>query len=147
MKLPPALQILAVWLLVVILGAALTMTRASASDADAELDDPVVVGKAATSDDPVMTTLSTSQCGSGYLCVWSESNYQGTIQRFSTQSKYTSISIRVRSFYNNRSKRVYIYGDPGGSPSACYGAGTKRATTTSWVPSAEGTYLSTATSC
>lgn len=145
MKIPPALQILSVWLLVVVLGAALTMTRASASDDD--LDDPVLVGKAAKTDDPVMTTQSASQCGAGYLCVWSQPNYLGTIQRFSTQSQYTSINIRVQSFYNNRSKRVYIYGDPGGSPSACYAAGTKRSSTSSWVPSAEGTYLSTATSC
>ncbi|MET0931455.1 MAG: hypothetical protein ABWX74_18185, partial [Aeromicrobium sp.] len=65
MKIPPALQILSVWLLVVILGAALTMTRASAADVDAGLDDPVLVGKAPKSGEPVMTTLSTSQCGAG----------------------------------------------------------------------------------
>lgn len=144
MKIPPVLQILSVWLLVVVIGAALTMTRASAAADDS--DDPVLVGKAATSD-PGLTTQSTSQCAAGYLCVWSQPNYLGTIERFSAQSQYTSITIRVQSFYNNRSKRVYLYGDPSGSPSACYAAGTKRATTSSWVPSADGTYLSTATSC
>jgi hypothetical protein len=148
---------MSVWLLVVILGAALSMTRASASEVEVVTDDPAIISDTAPGDEPilkrkvdepVMTTLSTSQCGAGYFCVWSQANYSGTIQRFSAQSQYTSISLyRVGSFYNNRSKRVMLYSNSSGDQSACYGAQAKRSTTSGWVSYAKGTYLSTATSC
>jgi hypothetical protein len=148
MKIPPVLQILSVWLLVVILGAAMTMTRAHAVEADAgpELgDDPATISRIV---EPVMETLSVSQCGSGYFCVWPSPNYVGTPKKYSAQSKYLSITLsNVGSFYNNRSKRAYLYGDSSRSPSACYGPRAKKASTTGWMRLAEGTYLSTAASC
>lgn len=156
MKIPPALQILSLWLLVTIIGTALTMTRADA----AETTDPPTAPSslvapaeaeattAETTDGPDVTLASTNQCASGYFCVWTQANYTGTIQRFKTQSQYSSIAVyRVGSFYNNRSKRVFLYADASGDTSACYGAGAKRSSTSGWVTYAEGTYLSTATSC
>lgn len=151
MNTSPTPRNLSIWLFAAILGAVLTLAPASASvNPDASLSSVEEPAPALleTDESPGISVMSLSQCGSGYFCVWSQTSYQGTIQRFSTQSQYMSISLSsVRSFYNNRSKRVYIYGDPSGSPSACYGAQAKKASTTSWLTLAEGTYLSTATSC
>lgn len=164
MNTSPTPRSLSIWLFAAILGIVLTLAPASASVIEerpaAAFDTTLDAETGAVTDEPAAALLepeaasggisvfSVSQCSAGYFCVWSLPNYVGTIQRFSSQSQYTSISLsKVGSFYNNRSKRVYVYGDPSGSPSACYGAQAKRTGYTGWLLYAEGTYLSTATSC
>jgi hypothetical protein len=151
MNTSPTPHNLTIWLLAAILGVVLTLAPATAS---ADLDqspatlDSLTPLEADADAAPGMSVFSASQCGSGYFCVWSQTDYQGTIKRFSTQSQYMSISMPfIGSFYNNRSTRVYIYGDPSGSPSACFGARAKRSSFSNWMNYAKGTYLSTATSC
>jgi hypothetical protein len=147
-KIPPAFQILSVWLLVVILGSALTMSRASADVDDGDLVLTPQIGGSAKISDSGMTTNAVADCPSGYFCIWPETSYRGGMRKFSQQSQYLDIPLyTVRSFYNNRSGRVFVYGDPSGSPSACYGPGVRKSTTSGWLQLAEGTYLSTATSC
>lgn len=150
MNTSPTPRTLSIWLFAALLGVALTLAPASASvDPDESLtsiEEPTAALLEA--DAPGISVFSTSQCPSGSFCVWSDEDYLGTMKRFTTQSQYTSLNIgAVRSFYNNRSKRVYIYGNSSGTPSACYGAQAKRSSTSNWVTSAKGTYLSTATSC
>ena len=154
MKIPPALQVLSAWLIVAVLGTALSLTRADAvespepADLSATTTDAPSVTSLDAADEPDVQPATSSQCASGYFCVWSQAQYTGAIQRFKTQSQYQSIYLpSVGSFYNNRSKRVYLYTNGSGTPSACYGPNTKRATVSGSLTGADGTYLSTATSC
>lgn len=101
-----------------------------------------------TADALEIEPLSLSQCSSGYFCVWSQSYYTGTLQRFRTTGQLSSIVLsRVGSFYNNRSTRAYVYESDGNGSIACYKGGYKRATTSGWLTRAENVYLSTISSC
>ena len=64
----------------------------------------------------------------------------GTIKRFSNQSQYTAIALcSVRSFYNNRSKRVlHLRGLERDAVGACYGADVKKSTTSGWLTNCQG---------
>lgn len=153
MNTSPTPRNLSIWLFAAILGAALTLGPASASvDPDRSLQaiDASSLPALQPEASPEISVMTLSQCPSGNFCVWSGPGYEGTLKRFTNQSQYTSIGLNsVGSFYNNRSKRVYVYGNSSGTPSACYGAGVKKFDTSSsnWLSKAKGTYLSTATSC
>lgn len=153
MNTSPTPRNLSIWLFAAILGLVLTLAPASASVSPDESLTSIEVPSApalGAEASPGISVMSASQCPSGSFCVWSGEDYQGAMKRFTTQSQYTTIGLSpVQSFYNNRSKRVYIYGNSSGTPSACYGPGAKRDNTafSTWLYSAKGTYLSTATSC
>lgn len=156
MNTSPTPRNLSIWLFAAILGAALMIGPASASassdlpdlPARTVIDIDESAAPLAELEPSGVSVMSLAQCASGYFCVWTESNYLGAIQRFSNQSQYTPIVISpVRSFYNNRSKRVYIYADSSGAVGACHNAYVKKPTTSGWLRNAKGTYLSTATSC
>lgn len=120
--------------------------RSSSASLSVEL--PALSLSLSVDDDDILEPLSTSQCGAGYFCIWSSSNYTGSIQRFKTQSQFSSIYLsRVGSFFNNRPDRVFIYQYGGGSTSNCYAPRAKRSTTSGWLTYAESVYLSTATNC
>lgn len=195
MKIPPALRIAVVGLVVTVVGATLTIAPSNAAEPllptptitsapapvpvaeeeeaapaerpsaavqrsagislsatvsglSASLSVDVEPSSALPDDDDDPTPVSTSQCGAGYMCIWSASNYTGSLQRFKTQSQFSTIYLsRVGSFFNNRPDRVFIYQYAGGSTSNCYAPRAKRSTTSGWLSSADSVYLSTASIC
>ncbi len=151
MNTSPTLRPLFIWLFAALLGVALTLAPASASvDPDESLTSIHEPAEARLEADnsPDISVFGASQCLSGNFCVWSGAGYTGNFKRFSTQSQYLSMGWNsIGSFYNNRSKRVFIYGDSSGSPSACYGAQAKRSTVSGFLVEPSGVYLSTAASC
>jgi len=94
-------------------------------------------------------TMSLSQCYSGYFCIWSGTNYTGSIQRFSSTGSYRSINLStVRSLYNRRSARTFLHEAANGSAHySCYPPGARWADLTGWRQTAEAVWLSTVTSC
>ncbi len=83
------------------------------------------------------------------MCIWTQSNYTGAIEIFSSTGSYLGIDLSTaRSAYNNRSKRTYLnrYSDGSGSYS-CFGPGDSDSALTNWQLSAEAVYLSTYTNC
>ncbi len=90
-----------------------------------------------------------SDCGSGYFCVWSSTNYSGSIQRFSSTNSYRSITLSsTRSYYNHRSYRTWLHAEPnGGGSKVCVNPGGSVAVTSGWQSLAEAVYLATVTSC
>ena len=94
-------------------------------------------------------TMSLSQCYSGYFCIWSGTNYTGSIQRFSSTGSYRSINLStVRSLYNRRSARTFLHEASDGSAHySCYPPGAQWSDLTGWRQTAEAVWLSTVTSC
>jgi hypothetical protein len=90
-----------------------------------------------------------SDCPSGYFCVWSGTNYTGTIQRFAATNAYRTISLSAtKSYYNHRSQRTWLHEDPdGGGSSTCINPGASKTSTTGWQTTAEAVYLATVTNC
>jgi hypothetical protein len=95
------------------------------------------------------STDSLSQCTSGYMCVWSGTNYTGTMQRFSTTGGYKAITLSsIQSAYNHRSARSYVHEQSDGSGVfACFNPGNRNSNLSGWLENAEAVYLSTATNC
>lgn len=83
------------------------------------------------------------------MCVWSGTNYSGTIQKFSATGGYKPITLStVNSVYNRRSSRSYIHEQSDGTGVyACYNPGSMSSNVGGWVENAEAVYLSTATNC
>lgn len=94
-------------------------------------------------------TAASSDCPSGYMCVWSSSAYSGTLKKFSASSTYLSIGLAsVGSYYNHRSKRSYLHESVTGSArSKCVNPGVKSASASGWQTGAKAVYLSTTTNC
>lgn len=94
-------------------------------------------------------TESLSQCPSGYFCVWSGTNYTGSMQQFSATGSYKQITLStIRSLYNRRSARTYLHETSGGSGyHSCYGPGATSSSLLGWRQTAEAAWLSTVTSC
>lgn len=90
-----------------------------------------------------------SDCGSGYFCVWSSSNFTGTIQRISATNSYRSITLTTtKSYYNNRSYRTWLHAEPnGGGSNICINPRVSNANTSGWQALADAAYLATLTSC
>lgn len=95
------------------------------------------------------STDSLSQCTSGYMCVWTGTNYTGTIQRFSSTGSYKAITVgSIQSAYNHRSARSYVHEQSNGSGVfACFNPGNRNSNLSGWLENAEAVYLSTATNC
>lgn len=96
-----------------------------------------------------MSPESLSQCPTGYMCIWSGTNYTGTIQKFSTAGKYSPILLSAsNSLYNHRSKRTYFHEESNGSGIyTCLDPGKKKASLSGWSVHAEAVWLSTTTGC
>ncbi len=149
MKTPPALRPAALWLCLVLLVTALTVPASASEEIADDSSSPAAVASQASPEATAgeIGIQSLSQCGSGYFCVWTQANFTGTIQRFSSVGYATINVYRVGSFYNNRNRRVYLYANAAGNPNACFAAGAKRGNTSSWPTYAAGAYLSSVTSC
>jgi hypothetical protein len=95
------------------------------------------------------STQVLSDCPSGYMCVWSGSNYSGTMWKTNTTSTYKAIGpSSIDSYYNNRSKRSYLHELANGSGVyTCLSAGAKSSNLSGWTTTAEAVYLSTSTLC
>lgn len=90
-----------------------------------------------------------SDCGNGYFCIWSSTNFSGTIQRFSATNSYRAVTLSTtRSYYNNRSYRTWLHAEPnGGGSNLCINPGASKTTTSGWQSLAEAVYLATVSSC
>ncbi|WP_311208461.1 MULTISPECIES: peptidase inhibitor family I36 protein [unclassified Aeromicrobium] len=90
-----------------------------------------------------------SDCGSGYFCVWSSTNYSGTIQRFSATNSYRDITLNsTRSYYNNRSYRTWLHSNSdGGGSTQCINPRSSRSSTSGWQTYAQAAYLATIVNC
>jgi len=93
--------------------------------------------------------VSLSQCPSGYLCLWSSTNYTGSFAKYANSGSYADINLpTVRSLWNNRSKRSFIYsGYDGRGSSACYGPGARTTSLSGWRILANSVYVSSTTYC
>lgn len=109
----------------------------------------LAVNGAAPADAAASPTRAKSDCGSGYFCVWSSSNFSGTIQRFSATNSYRAITLSsTRSYYNNRSYRTWLHAEPsGGGSTVCVNPGSSNASTSGWQSYAEAVYLATVVNC
>lgn len=151
MNTSPTPRALIICLFAALFGTVLTLAPASASvtpdDSVISIEEPSAA-LLNTDASPGISVFSASQCPSGSFCVWSDEDYLGSMKRYTTQAQYLTLNAgAIRSFYNNRSTRVFLYSDSSATNSACYGAQAKRSATSGWLRSAKGAYLSTATSC
>jgi len=94
-------------------------------------------------------SAAASECPSGYLCVWSGTSYSGTMKKFSTTGQFTVVDLNTKqSIYNNRSKRALLEKQRSGSDvNLCLAPGESRSNLSGWQETAQGVYLSTATTC
>ena len=89
---------------------------------------------------------SISQCSSNQFCMWSSTNYAGSFTYVTGSGVTRSLNGTVRSIWNNRSKRAFLYNNVGTS-STCYGSGAKDASLTSAYQYPTKVYLSSGSAC
>ena len=92
---------------------------------------------------------SRSECPSGYFCVWTATNYDGTRYQFNDVGDYNLISADpIWSAYNNRTKRTYLNKYSGKSSTySCFGPGDYDGALSNWQIHANSAFLSTYTNC
>jgi hypothetical protein len=92
---------------------------------------------------------SRSSCPSGYFCVWTLTNYEGTRYQFNDVDDYNLISADpIWSAYNHRTKRTYLNELSGSSSTySCFGAGDYDGSLSGWQVHANSAFLSTYTNC
>jgi len=90
-----------------------------------------------------------SDCPSGYFCVWTQTNYDGTRYQYNNVNNYNLIGADpIGSAYNNRSKRTYLNENSGSSSTySCFGPGNYDAVLSGWQVHANSAYLSSYTNC
>ena len=90
-----------------------------------------------------------STCPSGYFCVWTGTDYNGSRYQFNDVGDYNRINADpIRSAYNNRTKRTSPNKGTGSSSTySCFGPGYYDRSLSSWQVHANSAYLSTVTSC
>lgn len=90
-----------------------------------------------------------SDCPSGYMCLWSQPNYGGTIKKISATNSYKAIGLSaVESYYNNRTKRTWLHEAADGSGSyVCLNPGARAGSLSGWQDNAKAVYLATITDC
>lgn len=90
-----------------------------------------------------------SDCPSGYVCLWSSTNYSGTMKKISTTGAYKSIGLTtVESYYNNRTKRTWLHEKADGSGQyVCLDPGARASSLSGWEDNAKAVYLATITNC
>ena len=88
-------------------------------------------------------------CPSGYMCLWSQPNYSGTIKKISATGSYKAIGLTtVESYYNHRSKRTWLHESSTGSGSyICLDPGARASSLSGWQDNAKAVYLATVTDC
>jgi hypothetical protein len=88
-------------------------------------------------------------CPSGYICLWSGSQYGGTMKKFASTGTYHSIGLSfVNSYYNNRTKRTWLHSASDGSGTyVCLSPGAQSGSVSGWQESAKAVYLATVTNC
>ena len=97
---------------------------------------------------PTQASAALSDCPSGYLCLWSGTNYTGTLKKISVTNSYVSTSLpTVRSYYNKRSYRSLLYSGTGGTGSnACVSSNVASPNVSGWPSSAKSVFLSSTVS-
>lgn len=92
---------------------------------------------------------SRSECPSGYFCVWTQENYEGSRYQYNNVGAYNRIyADPIRSAYNHRSKRTYLNELSGSSSNySCFGAGDYDWSLTGWQVHANSAFLSTYINC
>ncbi len=90
-----------------------------------------------------------SDCPSGYFCVWTQTNYDGTRYQYNNVGAYNLIGADpIGSAYNNRSKRTYLNQNSGSSSTySCFGPGNYDSALSGWQVHANSAYLSSYTNC
>ncbi len=93
----------------------------------------------------VPANAALADCPSGYLCLWSGTNYSGTLKKISTSGSYVSTTLpTIRSYYNKRSNRSVLYsGSSGTGSNICISSNTASSNVTGWPSTAKSAYLST----
>ena len=88
-------------------------------------------------------------CPSGYFCVWSGEDFEGTRHQYSAVGVYNQITMDpIGSAFNNRGKRTYLNQLSGKSSTySCFGAYDYDYALSSWQVHANSAYLSTYTNC
>lgn len=93
---------------------------------------------------------ATSDCPSGYMCLWSQANYTGSFVKISATGSYRPISLSsVESYYNHRTKRTWLHEKADGSGNyVCLDPGEKKASGLSgWMDNPKAVWLATITNC
>jgi peptidase inhibitor family I36 len=88
-------------------------------------------------------------CPSGYFCVWTDENYDGTRYQYNNVGHYNLITVDpIGSAFNNRSKRTYLNELSGSSTRySCFGAYDYDYALSGWQVHANSAFLSTYTNC
>lgn len=96
-----------------------------------------------------VSPFALSECPSGTFCLWSGTNFSGSVQKITTTNAYRSITLSsTQSYYNNRTRRTWLHDQSDGSGSTvCINPGASKATTSGWQTTAEAAYLATITTC
>lgn len=95
-------------------------------------------------------SAESSDCPSGYMCLWSGASYTGSIVKISTTGSYRPIGLSsVESYYNHRTKRTWLHEKADGSGSyTCLDPGEKKASGLSgWMDNPKAVWLATITNC
>jgi len=127
----------------------MTHSKLATKIAAAALFSTALAIQPSTSHAATVTPLALSECPSGYFCVWSGTNFSGSVQKISSTNSYRPISLTAtRSYYNHRTQRTWLHEVPDGSGSTlCINPGATKASTTGWQTTAEAAYLATITNC
>jgi len=90
-----------------------------------------------------------STCPSGYFCVWTGTDYNGSRYQFRNVDDYNRINADpIRSAYNNRSKRTYLNQGTGSSSTySCFGPRDSDRSLSGWQVHANSAFLSIYTNC
>ena len=88
-------------------------------------------------------------CPSGYFCVWSGENYEGSRRQYNDVGDYNLITMDpIGSAFNNRSKRTYLNQLSGKSTTySCFGPYDYDYALSGWQVHANSAFLSTYTNC
>lgn len=108
----------------------------------------VAIGFVAIPASPASAALG--DCPSGYMCLWSQTNYTGTVQKVSTTSSYRAVTLSsVESYYNNRTQRTWLHEKADGSGDyLCLSPGARKASGLSgWQDNPKAVWLATVTNC
>lgn len=93
-------------------------------------------------------SAASGDCASGYACVWASAGYVGNRKGYQSAGYNTIPLSTIGSYYNHRSKRVYLHEAADGSERhLCVNPGTKVSPTSGWLIHAEAVYVSSTTNC
>jgi hypothetical protein len=110
---------------------------------------PLLIVAALIAVDTPANAGSRSNCPTGYFCVWTRENYEGTRYQYNNVGSYNLISADpIGSAYNHRTKRTYLNQNSGSSSTySCFGPGDYDGALSNWQIHANSAFLSTYTNC